>query len=108
MMTLPSAASPFQRTQRHECAQGAFMTGTCPCSSCQRRKAAGFMSNEKGALWVRYLGGTVVHLAETFPIPTDSVPDRVKKLRARGDVAAIWYTPGVEFKKDAHVEWVRG
>jgi len=63
---------------------------------------------ENGTLWVRYLGGTHVHCVDTFIIPTDTVPDRVKKLRARGDVAAIWYMAGTEFvEKNASLEWRR-
>jgi hypothetical protein len=60
---------------------------------------------ERGTLWVRYLGSRVVHRADVFPIPTDGVPARVAKLRARGDVAQIWYVPGLAWAKDAHEEW---
>jgi hypothetical protein len=61
--------------------------------------------NEKGTLWVRYLGSTAIHRAEMFVIPTDTVPLRVKKLAARGDVAQVWYVPGPEWVKGAHEEY---
>lgn len=55
------------------------------------------MPQERGSLWVRYLGGSNVHCAEVFPVPTDQVPVKVKRLRARGDVAQIWYMYGEAF-----------
>lgn len=63
------------------------------------------ISNERGSLWVRYLGGKMIHRAEVFPIPTDTVPKRVAKLLRRGDVAKIWYVPGLEWVKDPTVEY---
>jgi hypothetical protein len=48
--------------------------------------------NAKAALWVRYLGGTTMHLHEIFVIPTDGVPTRILKLMKRGDIAEVWYT----------------
>lgn len=62
-------------------------------------------AQERGSLWVRYLGSKMVHCAETFIIPTDQVPAKVKKLVARGDVAAVWYVPGLAFSKTAHREY---
>jgi hypothetical protein len=66
------------------------------------------MISEYGSLWVRYLGGTVVHCAEVFPIPTDQVPAMVRALQDRGDVAEVWYLaePGADFDVDrAHKAW---
>ena len=45
-------------------------------------------------LFVRYLGCGTYHLIETFEVPTAEVPVKVKKLKARGDVAEIWYQHG--------------
>ncbi len=61
--------------------------------------------NERGSLWVRYLGSKVIHRAEVFPIPTHTVPERVRVLKNRGDVAQIWYVPGLEWVKDANEEY---
>jgi hypothetical protein len=63
------------------------------------------MTNERGTLWVRYLGSKVVHRADVFPIPTDTVPARVSALKNRGDIAQIWYVPGLEWVRDANEEW---
>jgi hypothetical protein len=60
---------------------------------------------ERGSLWVRYLGSQAIHCAEVFPLPSDQVPVRVKRLVARGDVAEIWYVPGVEWVRDANREY---
>jgi len=60
---------------------------------------------ERGTLWVRYLGSKTIHCAEVFPIPTDTVPKRVHVLKARGDVAQIWYVPGLEWVRGANEEY---
>ncbi len=61
--------------------------------------------NQRGTLWVRYLGGTTIYRADVFPIPTDTVPERVRLLKKRSDVAQIWYVPGLEWVKDANEEY---
>jgi hypothetical protein len=61
--------------------------------------------SERATLWVRYLGGKTIHRADVFPIPTDTVPARVKTLVKRGDVAQIWYVPGPEWVKGATEEY---
>jgi hypothetical protein len=60
----------------------------------------------RGSLWVRYLGGRTTFCAQVFAIPTATVPDRVRKLRSRNDVAQIWYIAGTEWDwKLAHEEY---
>jgi hypothetical protein len=46
------------------------------------------------SLWVRYLGGTHYHRADTFVVPTDETPVRAGRLWARGDIAEVWYAYG--------------
>jgi len=60
---------------------------------------------KQATLWVRYLGSPTVHCAEVFPIPTDQVPVKVKKLVARGDVAEIWYSPELVLRPGATKEY---
>ena len=59
----------------------------------------------KGSLWVRYYGSRVVHRADLFPIPTDQIPERAKKLK-RYDVREIWYIADEEWDPHkAYLYW---